>query len=198
MTPIEAAKAAVRILAKGSVSLMLTHVDCCSILWGESERFQRLNRHESYFRGLQHADKRLAWDGYEHIEGTEYTRACVDGLMGGGRVDDAPWGIRRPHIRKQLCPAIVSRFTGEQYGESKVAALQSVDDDGAPDGVDYVEELKNTTDWWPKWKNARDLGGGVGCVVAGVQIVNFVPMMEVVNAKYCTPTWKGDKTYDRC
>jgi hypothetical protein len=43
--------------------------------------------------------------------------------------------------------------------------------------------------WWRGWSSARDYGGSQGSVVPGVKLRKGRPLLDVLNAKWCTPQW---------
>jgi len=155
---------------------------------GESERFRELDLYEAYYWGAQHDVKTVLWDGRSYIRPVDRGHAYRGGY-GGIKLDNPPpWYMRRPYTRYQLCRAVVDRFTGLLCGEKKTPTLRAVDEKGQ----EWIDHALKATGWWRKWALARTYGGAMGTVVVGVKLRQGRPVVEVLNAKWCTPRWKDD------
>lgn len=155
----------------------------------ENDRFWSMDRYEAYYLGLQHEQKCAAWDGRRVAQSNvDRSNAHQHGLGDSPEFLGTPWYYRRPYVRKQLAASIVDRYTGLLFGETRVPRIAAA----APKDQPFVDALLKLTAWWDRWAGARSLGGATGSVAVGVQVVDGTPLVDVVNAKHCTPHWKGD------
>lgn len=197
-----------KILGEGATRNLMAACNESILKHGDSPRTLKLDRYERYWRGMQHDAKVAGWDGRKALtDPADVENAHRHGASFGFDYANTSWQARRPSVRKQLCPAIVSRFTGKMFGEGSCPSLQSLDAQGEADGQDWVDALVETSEFWSRCHDSRDSGGGMGSVVMGAQMlpvtkadpagvqreVGATPLIQVVNAKFCTPTWKGDK-----
>lgn len=182
-------------LGEASTRNLATCLDEMALHHGESERFLSMDRCEQFYRGIQHDAKCAGWDGRMVARShSDRSNAHAHGMSEDPVYLKTPWYNRRPYVRKQLCPSVVHRFTSLLFGETRIPRIESLDDSGKADGQDWISHAIDACEWWSRWSEARDLGGAVGSVVAVLQILDGEPLVEVVNAKLCTPQWKGDKS----
>lgn len=154
---------------------------------GDSPRSREMDRHERYFYGLQHEEKEINWDGRPYIRQDQRSGAMITG-PGAVLTTPPPWQFRRPFIRRNLCNAIVSRFTGLLFGEQRVPRIRT----RGKIGQEWIDTAIKEMDWYTRWSTARTLGGAVGSVVVLVKLINGRPITEILNAKWCTPKWLND------
>lgn len=154
---------------------------------GESRRLRDMDRYERYFYGLQHDEKEVNWDGRPYVR-TDQRRGAM--LVGPGNVLDSPppWQYRRPFIRRNLCNAIVSRFTGLLFGEQRVPRIRT----NGSKGQKWIDTAIKEMDWYTRCSTARSMGGAVGSVVMLVKLIEGRPICEILNAQWCTPKWLKD------
>ena len=202
-------------LAAGSPKSIEAYVNDLTLKHGEDARFWALDLAERYWRGLQHDKKVADWE-CRKILGTPAERDNAyehPSLSMTPDMGNLPWQVRRPSIEKKLCGTIVSHKSGLVFGATRIPTLRSIGDDGLADGQAWVDTLLRVTAWWSRCYEARNLGGGIGSVALGPQIVELppgrdplldtdpqsapkgkpTPILQVQNTKFCRPKWKGDR-----
>ncbi len=150
-----------------------------------TQRERELDRYERYYWGLQYDDRTVAWDGRQWIS-PDQRRGLAH--PGGVLASPPPWYYRRPFIRRQLCRAIVDRFTDLLFGEDRLPSIEPASNDGH----EWIHLALKISRWWERWSLIRTLGGAMGSVVAAVKLRNGTPVVEVINAKWCRPLWHHD------
>ena len=154
---------------------------------GESERSRDMDRYERYFCGLQHDSKEVNWDGRPYIRADARQGAMLVGP--GGVLDNPPpWQYRRPFVRRGLCGAIVSRFTGLLFGEQRVPRIRT----NGTKGQKWIDAAIKEMDFYTRSSTARTMGGAIGSVVMLAKLIKGRPIIEILNAKWCTPKWLND------
>lgn len=141
---------------------------CCS------DRFQRLDKLEAYYRCTQYDDRRYTWDGKRRGVGGE------SDLDVGWYV---PLRLRRPTARYDLPRLIVDRLTSMVFGAERFPQLVVEGDENAQD---YVRELAREARLNVKIQEARTKGGSQGASCLSFGFVDGKPRISVHNAKHVT------------
>lgn len=144
---------------------------------GETERFRRLDRLESYYRCTQHQYKQWTWDG---------TKAPADDTNPGADFDIMPGFYvplknRRPSIPYRLAKVIVDRFTGLLFGQGRWPTLRI---DGDEVAEDFARTAIDAASMRTAMIQARTLGGATGSVGISYKWFNGAPRFEVHNPKH--------------
>lgn len=149
----------------------------------ESERFQRLDRLEAYYRCAQDDGKSYDWNG--HFNGYGEKADIAPGWF-------VPYKHRRPSSRYDLARVIVDRLTSFVFGNGR---FPRVTIPGDPDAEDFVNALAEAARFGSKIVQARAIGGAEGTACLSIGFVNGLPRVDVHNPKHCHVTrWvdRGD------
>lgn len=159
---------------------------------GLTERQLELNRYWSFYSTTQYEGRTVGWDGRKclsPIERDTVSRSTVlpPGFYdAGGQYDELPLELRRPIAPYHLTRAVVDRFTGLLFSERmhpKVAIA------GDPAVQSWVEALIKSARLWIRFAYARTFGGGQGSVGMSFRFRNGKPVVDVHDARWCTPTF---------
>jgi hypothetical protein len=140
----------------------------------EDDRFRRLDKLESYARGLQDRGKPYNWDG--HILG--YGDAAP--IKPGWYVAHAQ---RQPAARYDVAKLIVGRLTSMVFGQDRFPEIKI---EGDPDAEDYARTLATEARLKVKMTEARNLGGSEGTACLSFGFIRGAPRIKVHNAKHVT------------
>lgn len=155
----------------------------------ETEDFWELDRYERYYKGVQHDDKKFNWSGTAYVhdpkEKSIQNQSGIDGPASGRRV---PWYLRRPFIREQLCPVIVDRFSDTVFSEQNRPNYVEFDNRLAP----FFNKITEKVNLWARMLTARDMAGASGTVAVGLVMRRGIPQIQIINAKFCHPTFADD------
>lgn len=149
----------------------------------DTERFYRLDRQESYFRKLHHANKAYDWNG--QFNGFKGEPGLPPGYV-------VPYNKRRPAARYDLASIVVNEFTALLFGEERFPDLHVPGDE---DAEDACKTLCSEGGLPAAMAEGRNLGGALGTNVISFAFIDGVLRFEVHNAKHCTVLrWADEHT----
>lgn len=154
---------------------------------GLSPRQQRLNRLWSYYRCENYDNRRIAWDGSQSVEPGEREFVAQAGFIPAGYYDAGqtlPVEFRKPNTPYYLGRVITNRFTGLLFSHRRHPKVQVADD---PVTEDWLVAVIEQSRLWAQMIQARTYGGGMGSVGIGFKFVNGRCLVEIHDARLCTP-----------
>jgi hypothetical protein len=90
-----------------------------------------------------------------------------------------------------LCKAVVDRFTGLLFGESRKPKVIVENDHDTQDALHAAMEQCL---FWAKWRQARTMGGACGSVLVTVHVRNGEFSLEIHNPKHLQVLWKDRRS----
>lgn len=164
-------------------------------VYGESLRFQELDRREAFFRCAQYDHQKFDWEGRSADQYETISPEAVTTSNGSGPAIGATDGLmardKRPTAPTNLARTVTKRYTGLLFSEQRKPKVR-IDQD--PDTEAFLEAVREAAKFWPTMRAARDLGGATGSVVITVGCRNGKFSYEVHNAKNVTPVWEDRRT----
>lgn len=154
----------------------------------------------SFFQAAQYQTCEFDWDGRKRTRPHETDYIARQGYVPSGFVDvggatksleELPSRFRHPAAPYHLVRSLVLRFTSLLFGDQTHPTIE-VQDDWATS--DYVQGLLEVTRWWSWWGHARNFGGGQGSACVVFTIVNGLPVLEVLDPRWVTPTFVDPRT----
>lgn len=156
---------------------------------GLSPRSQKLSRYYAFYRCCNYEARQVSWDGSMRMdplshEGIASGNPIPPGFYDAGQT--TPLRFRKPTAPYNLTKVIVDRFTSLLFSQRRHPQLRVLGDMLTED---YARALADTARLWPAMIRARSMGGAIGTSIAGFQFANGRPMVEVHDARWCTPEW---------
>jgi hypothetical protein len=148
---------------------------------GETLRGRSLDRYEAHYNCSQYQHLSLDWWGNIQVP-LGFTQPQMEMSV----------RAKRPTAPYNLCRAIVDRFTGLLFGESRKPDITW---EGDYDTEQLLETVMEQCLFFPKWRQARAIGGGVGSVCMTAHLRNGKFNLEVHNPKQCQVLWKDRRTF---
>jgi hypothetical protein len=158
---------------------------------GRSERFQVLDRYEAHWRMLQYKHQQYDWWGRmaDEMETISPKSQVPPGYQQMGKLLTRD---KRPTAPTHLARTIIKRFTGLLFSNRRIPKL-TVEAD--PDTEAALDAAIKQSKFWASWREARDMGGGIGSVAMTVHLREGRFVIEVHNPKHVTPVWRDRNTY---
>lgn len=158
---------------------------------GETRRFRLLNRYEAHYATTQYSHLSLDWWGMS-----------ADQMETVSPEISVPYGFtqpaiavsvraKRPTAPYNLCKAVVDRFTGLLFSESR---KPEVTVEGDPETENFLLAAMEQMRFWPKMRQARTMGGALGSVLVTAHVRAGGWSLEVHNPKHCQIVWKDRRT----
>lgn len=146
-----------------------------------TQRFQELDRKQSYYEGTQHDFKSWDFDGRPIARGGGVLTA-----MSPVGNEVAAWFVplrsRRPSSPYRLPKVIVDAFTNMTFGSQRFPGIRI---EGDPDTQDYMSAMARAQQLSKKMVAARNIGGSVGTTALSWCFdERGKPRCEVHNGKY--------------
>jgi hypothetical protein len=156
-----------------------------------------MNHLWSYYMCQQYAERRIDWDGSDHLEPLEKVAISSGRQMPPGFFDangqSAPIKFRRPSAPYHLTKVIVDRFTSLLFSEKRHPKLTIEAD---PISEDFVDTIAEEGRLWPTMMQARTFGGATGSVAVGFQFLNGRPYFEVHDPRWVFPYFADRSTLE--
>lgn len=158
---------------------------------GLTERQLTLNRYWSFYSTTQYDGRQVAWDGRKCMSELERdtvsrSTALPPGFYdASGQLDEIPLNLRRPTAPYHLTRSVVDRFTGLLFS-AKMHPKISVTD---PQVQSWIESLIKSARMWIRFAYARTFGGAQGSVGLSFRFRAGKPIIDVHDARWCTPTF---------
>ncbi|MFA6166774.1 MAG: hypothetical protein WC700_09165 [Gemmatimonadaceae bacterium] len=197
-----AARSAIHNLAHGGHGSYTSRVATNVARLGMSERQRQLDWRWQVFCGCHYDGRKYDWDGRKAISRLdEEAVGSRPADMGGGFVDNnnsmadanVPLRARKPSAPYHLANEIVERFTAKLFSERNHPTL-SVSYN--PEAEDWVHTIIEQGRLWAKMREARNLGGGMGCVPVGFEFRDGQIVFEVHDPRWMTPIWRDKGRLD--
>lgn len=157
---------------------------------GRSPRQQRLDKLLSYYDCEQYAARKVAWDGTAHVGQFERDTIALAGYVPPGfyvaNSQTVPISFRRPTTPYHLARVIVDRFTSMLFSQRRHPRVNVEAD---PDTDALLQAVVEEGRLWPTFMQARMFGGATGTAVVGFKVIAGRPNYEVLDPRWCTPTW---------
>lgn len=162
-----------------------------------SARVAKLQRLYSHFRCETYDHLTTDWNGDPILSLEEKATVARDRQIPPGFYDPfgqmLPLSMRRPDAPYYLVNVIVHRFTGLLFSHKRNPRVKVLGDDLTEDWLSAVVEVGRL---WPQMIEARNLGGAMGAVAIGFQVVRGTPVFEVHDPRFCTPQFKNRITQE--
>ena len=160
---------------------------------GETERFRRLNRFEAHWLCNQYAHQSLDWWGLP-ADANETVSPSVQVPLGFTQPALALLARqKRPTAPYHLTRAIVDRFTGLLFSESR---KPDVEVEGDPDTDDFLHAAMEQMRFWARWREARSVGGATGSVLVTLHLRRGRFVMQAHNPKHVQVLWKDRRALE--
>lgn len=159
---------------------------------GLTERQLELNRYWGFYSAKQYENRVVDWSGRKvmtELERDTVSRSAVlpPGFYdASGQYDEMPLNMRRPPAPYHLTRAVVDKFTGLLFSAKKHPKVAIA---GQPELQSWVESLIKAARFWIRFAYARTFGGGMGSVAMSFRFRNGKPVVDVHDARWCTPTF---------
>lgn len=160
---------------------------------GETSRARQLDRYEAFYSCRQYAHQGLDWWGLS-ADQTEAVSTATQ-IPPGFTQPAMQLSVRdkRPTAPYHLCKAVVDRFTGILFGEKR---KPDVEVEGDPDTDDFLHACMEQMRWWPKWREARNMGGAAGSVLVTFHLKGGAFQMLTHNPKHVQILWKDRRALE--
>jgi len=162
---------------------------------GETRRFRQLDRFESHYVTTQYSHQMTDWWG---MPADSQETVSPEVMLPLGYTQPAlktSVRNRRPTAPYNLAKAIVDRFTGLLFSDTR---KPDVSVEGDPDTEDFVIAATEQMRFWAKMREARTMGGAIGSVLVTVHLRAGKFCLEVHNTKYIQPLWKDKRVHELC
>lgn len=130
---------------------------------GQSMRYARLDRLDSFFQCTEYAHLKHDWNGHsaDYMETVSPQSALPPGYTQPAlnAEENIPMSRRRPSAPLRLTPSIVARFTGMMFAEERLPTLTV---EGDPDANDFLNAAVMDAKFWRVARQARNHGGAMG------------------------------------
>lgn len=159
---------------------------------GLSERQLELNRAWSFFCTTQYESRSITWDGRKRLTPLERESAGRSAVLppgfydAAGAYDELPLDMRCPTAPYHIVRVVVHRFTGLLFS-ARMHPKIGVSDQ--PEVQTWIEQLVKACRLWIRFAYARNFGGGMGSVAMSFRFRNGRPLIDVHDARWCTPTF---------
>lgn len=157
---------------------------------GRSPRQQRLDKLMSFYDCEQYAARKVAWDGSQHVGQFERDTIALAGYVPPGfyvaNGQTIPIQFRRPTTPYHLARVIIDRFTSLVFSEDRHPRVM-LQSDAQSDAL--VQAVVKEGKLWPTMTQVRMFGGATGTSVFGFKLLSGRPVYEVLDPRWCTPTW---------
>lgn len=151
-----------------------------------------------WYAGQQYDDLQFSWSGarLRHVGSGVLTKALVprsDGVPPGFRSMGAPDRSEcRPSAPLRTVPRVINRFTALLFGEDCAPVVRCVGNEARGH---WLNSFVRTTHLWARMQYARAVGGSMGAVAIGIEVVEGEPRVEVYAPSRCKPVWKDRQRY---
>jgi hypothetical protein len=162
---------------------------------GMSPRQQALNWYWSFYKREQYENRTTDWDGGERADILDTEMIGQSGIVPPGFTarPKLPIKYRRPTAPYHLGNLITERFTSLLFSEDKHPSMGVR---GDPKAEDYVQALAEAARLWSMMTSVRNHGGGMGSVCVAFMFSDGVPVLEILDARWTTPTWRNRALLD--
>jgi len=158
---------------------------------GETRRFRQLDRYEAFFGCRAYNHQPSDWDGLS-ADQMETVSPEVQVPYGFTQpAMDIKVRQKRPTAPSNVCKAIVERFTGLLFSESRRPEILV---EGDHETEDFLVAAREQMRFWPKMREARNMGGATGAVLVTAHLRNGSFSLEVHNPKDCQIVWRDRRT----
>lgn len=151
-----------------------------------------LNRHYAFYRCANYDARKTDWNGHRVPTHIEHDAISSQGFIPPGFVDQGgrslPLKFRRPSAPYYVTRVIVNRYTALLFGEDRCPAI-TVKGDKVREA--FLRAVAEQGDLFVEAKRARCLGGAMGSVGMGFEIVKGKPLFTVYDPRWCTPEFKS-------
>jgi hypothetical protein len=154
-----------------------------------SQRQLELSRYWSFYETEQYAARTVGWDGRRVLgdverENIARTMVLPQGFWDpSGQADDLPLSMRKPTAPYHLVRAVVNRFSGLLFSAKRHPTVTHRNEQVQK----WIAELVKACRLWIRMAHARTHGGGMGAAVVTFSFQGGRPVVEVHDARWCTP-----------
>ena len=160
---------------------------------GETNRFRQLDRFDAHFSMRQYQHCVYDWNGLS-ADQMETVSPAVEVPAGFTQPALALLARqKRPTAPFHLVRAIVDRFTGLLFSETR---KPTVEVEGDPDTDDFLHACMDQMRFWARWREARALGGSAGSVLVTVHLKRGQFVMQSHPAKHVQMLWKDRRSLE--
>ena len=160
---------------------------------GETERFRRLNRYEAHYLTTQYLHQPYDWWGLP-ADAAETVSPSVQ--VPNGFTQPALNLLarqKRPTAPYHLAKAVVDRFTGLLFSETR---KPDVEVEGDPDTDDFLHAAMEQMRFWARWREARSVGGSTGSALVTLHLRRGRFVMQCHNPKNVQVLWKDRRALE--
>jgi hypothetical protein len=159
---------------------------------GETRRFKQIERYQAFYDTTQYNHLKLDWWG---MNADNLETVSPEILVPNGFTQPAmSMSVRgkRPTAPYHLCKAVVDRFTGLLFGETRKPKLTV---EGDPDTEQFLLAAMEQMRFTAKMREARTIGGSCGSVLVTAHVREGKFSLEVHNPKHLQIMWKDRRTF---
>lgn len=158
---------------------------------GETQRFRVLDRRSAFYHCRQYDHLQYDWWG-KNADVMETISPMVQVPLG---FTQPAVGLdvrsKRPTAPIQLAKAVVDRFTGLLFSESRKPTI-AVEND--PDTEAFFHAVMEQCMFWARVRQARTMGGSCGTSLITVGVRNGEYALEIHDPKHVTVLWKDRRS----
>lgn len=158
---------------------------------GQTRRYRQLDRYEAHYACLQYRHLQHDWWGLS-ADQMETVSPEIQVPLGFTQPAVAlSVRAKRPTAPYNLAKAIVDRFTGLLFSESRRPFVAW---EGDPDTEDFMIAAMEQMRFWAKWREARTMGGALGSVMVTAHVRDGRFSLEIHNPKHMQVVWRDRRT----
>lgn len=161
-------------------------------IYGETRRFKKIGRFESFYETTQYDHLKQDWWGM-NADNLETVSPEIQVPFGFTQpaLDMTNVRMKRPTAPYHLVKAVVDRFTGFLFSESRRPTVSVL---GDQDTENFLLAVIDQCRFWAKLREARAKGGSCGSVLVTTHVRNGKFSIEVHNPKQCQMVWHDRRT----
>lgn len=160
---------------------------------GDTTRFRQLSRYEAHYACNQYAHLQFDWWGLSADQLETVSPSLQVPLGFNQPALQLLARQKRPTAPYHLAKAIVDRFTGLLFSETR---KPDVEVEGDPSTDDFLHACMEQCRFWARWREARTIGGASGSVLMTMHLRRGRFVIQSHNPKHVQMLWKDRRALD--
>lgn len=160
------------------------------VIGDDDMRFRQIDRYEAHYRGTQYNHLTADWWG----QNADVNETISPRVMVPAGFEQPMIGLnvrsRRPTAPLQLTRAVVDRFTGLLFSDTRKPDIQV---EGDEDTEAFLSAVMQAGHFWAEMRKARTVGGSCGSVLLTCGLRNGEFCFETHKPQYITVLWKDKR-----
>lgn len=161
-----------------------------AVIGDDDMRFRQIERYEAHYKGTQYSHQTSDWWG----QNADVNETISPQVMVPYGFEQPMIGLdvrhRRPTAPLQLTRAVVDRFTGLLFSDTRKPDIQV---EGDEDTESFLSAVMQAGHFWAEIRKARTIGGSCGSVLLTAGLRNGEFCFETHRPQYCTILWKDKR-----